>query len=338
MNITAIVRSHIAAISCLLLLCASASAQLVPERTYYGVERPIPMSIMAPEGLDGEVKLTLFTADGEVFADAAAEVGDIDLNTLFPELAFEESPPELLYAQLSVGDTKVGPPVVLQPMLSVRYATQVVRTPRGDRQPNFPPASPRTQRFSGIRAYVEKHVVFETTKGDMTFKLRPDEAPNTAFNFRHLVESGYYTDILFHRIIGPKPDKAGFVIQVGDPTGRGDGGPGYFVDLEPSTLPHAYGVLSMARTNDVNTNGGQVFVCLSREGTSFLDGLYTSFGEAIGGGDAIDAIASVRTTGDPANRPVDESEPRIVRAYLVDADSFGEGAEPLSKQRDAVTR
>ncbi|MCB9861278.1 MAG: peptidylprolyl isomerase [Phycisphaeraceae bacterium] len=154
-----------------------------------------------------------------------------------------------------------------------------------------------------------------TSKGDIELRLRPDQAPNTCWNFRHLVEGGFYTDIIFHRIVGPN-----FVIQAGDPTGMGSGGPGYNFDLEDSKLPHDFGVLSTARSGDPNSNGSQIFICLSRDGTNFLDGRYTSYGQTVRGFDVIREIAAV-----PVNnqRPIDP--PVWHSAELIDAPPYGTG-------------
>jgi len=181
--------------------------------------------------------------------------------------------------------------------------------------------------YSGIRAYVDRHVVLETTEGDIRFRLRPDAAPNTAFNFRHLVEGGFYTDIIFHRVVATLPNGAPFVIQTGDPSGGGSGGPGYFLDLEETPLAHDFGVISMARSDDPNSNGSQIFVCLSRAGTAHLDGRYTAFGEAISGAEVIGRIGRVEV-GEGA-RPV--APPLIVSARLVDAPPLGQEAERVSK-------
>lgn len=101
--------------------------------------------------------------------------------------------------------------------------------------------------YSGVREYVEKHIVWDASEGEIEFQLRPDQAPNTCWNYMQLVGGGFYTDIIFHRIINRLPSNGKrFVAQVGDPTSTGGGGPGYFVDLEASRLPHDFGVLSMA--------------------------------------------------------------------------------------------
>jgi peptidyl-prolyl cis-trans isomerase B (cyclophilin B) len=191
----------------------------------------------------------------------------------------------------------------------------------------FPERSGQSPTYSGLRAWQDRHVVFSTTLGDIEFRMRPDQAPDTVANFLELVEGGYYTDIIFHRIIGRREGAAPFKAQVGDPTGTGTGGPGRFIDLEPSTLPHDFGVLSMARTGDPNTNGGQVFVCFSREGTSFLDGQYCSFAQAISGAETILALEAVKT--DPGDRPLDP--PVLKSAKTVPAPPFTESPQALAR-------
>ncbi|KAA0215082.1 MAG: peptidylprolyl isomerase [Leptolyngbya sp. PLA3] len=191
----------------------------------------------------------------------------------------------------------------------------------------------RSVTFSGIRAYVEQHVVLDTTLGEIELKMRPDAAPNTVFNFMHLVEGEFYTDIIFHRIVPRARDGSPFVIQVGDPTGGGEGGPGYAVDLERSTLPHGFGVISMARSGDPDSNGSQVFICLSRAGTARLDGLYTAFGQSVRGGDVIQAIAAT-----PVNEQGRAVDPPVLRsARLVPAPPIGKGPEPLGEPTSAPT-
>src|SRR5262249_31190929 len=132
--------------------------------------------------------------------------------------------------------------------------------------------------YSGIRAYIDKTVVLETSNGMITIGLRPDMAPNTCWSFRRLVEDGLYTDVIVHRIASLAGKKQPDIIQTGDPNGTGQGGPGYFIDLEPSKLPHDFGVVSSARFSDPNSGGSQFMICLNREGTAYMDGRYTSFG------------------------------------------------------------
>ncbi|MBL8760961.1 MAG: peptidylprolyl isomerase [Phycisphaerae bacterium] len=186
------------------------------------------------------------------------------------------------------------------------------------RQPNFGTRNARItypqpdKVLAGVRVYVDRVARVETTMGDIEFAMRPDAAPNTVFNFLHLAEGGFYNGVIFHRIVAKLPSGHAFVIQAGDPTGTGDGGPGYAIDLEPSNLPHDFGVLSMARDDDPNTNGSQMFVALSREGTARLDGRYTAFAQALSGAEVIRKIAAVPVGEN--DRPLD---PPMIRAVML---------------------
>jgi peptidyl-prolyl cis-trans isomerase B (cyclophilin B) len=324
----------LAGLLALLVFAPFAGAQLAPDRLYYGINRKIPMQVSAS---GGEVEIRLLRPEGgEVVATAAAAPGGVDLAGLFPVL-WETPQPEVLYAQVFVDGVATGPAVVLDPMVSVDKATLLdpqTMTPSNDPRRSMPVfesdrmrmlgQAPRPRTYSGLRAYVDRDVVLETTMGDIRIRLRPDKAPNSAFNFRSLAAGGYYTDIIFHRIIPARAGRPGFVIQVGDPTGTGSGGPGYEIDLEKSDLLHDFGVISMARSGDPDSGGSQVFICLSREATASLDGRYTAFGQAIAGADTIGALGSVEVQGD---RPVDP--PVLSRAYLVDAAPFGTGPMPV---------
>ena len=170
----------------------------------------------------------------------------------------------------------------------------------------------------------------------MVFRLRPDVAPNTVWHIRELARGGFYTDIPFHRILPTHRSGKPFVIQAGDPTGSGSGGPGVFIDLEPSDLEHKFGVLSMARTGDPDTNGSQFFVALSREATVHLNGLYTAFGEAISGADAIIAIEQTPLADARMGSPVEA--PRIISAELIDAAPFGTGPKAIERPTSSGER
>ena len=166
-------------------------AQLTPDRTYYGVARAIPMTIAVPDGVEGDLSVALlYLESAEVMTQADVLEGSVDLAGLFPVL-WKLQTPTVLYAQLVAGETKVGPAVVLQPMITPRYATRVGE----NRMPVYLHYAPGSRAFSGFRAYTEKHVVFETDKGDIEFRMRPDHAPNTVWNFLALVQGGFYTDI-----------------------------------------------------------------------------------------------------------------------------------------------
>lgn len=313
-------------LACVLAVCGEAAAQLTPERLYYGVGRRVLVRVDAPQDFTGELTIRLHEiADGSVVAEAAAATGRADLAGLLAVL-WEKPAERARLAQLYADDQPLGPPVVVQPMWTpVRALLIDPATGRPSEGPGAAPAfehdldkgtGDRPERvFTGLRLYVHKDVVFETSEGTMVFRLRPDQAPNTAFNLLHLVEGGFYSEVIVHRVVATLPDGRPFVVQFGDPSGEGSGGPGYHVDLERSGLAHDFGVLSMARGQDPNSNGSQVFVALSREGTSFLDGRYTSFAELVDGAAVLRAIAGVDVV--EGGRPV--APPVITRALTRDA-------------------
>jgi cyclophilin family peptidyl-prolyl cis-trans isomerase len=127
--------------------------------------------------------------------------------------------------------------------------------------------------------------VFKTNFGSFTAEFYPEDAPITVNNFVNLAKDGYFTNTPFHRII------AGFVIQGGDPTGTGAGGPGYRFADEPITKDYLKGTLAMANAGP-NTNGSQFFVVLDNL-TGRLPKNYTIFGAVIEGIEVVDAIAAV---------------------------------------------
>ena len=135
-------------------------------------------------------------------------------------------------------------------------------------------------------------------------ELYPEIAPNTVANFVHLVESGFYDGLIFHRVI------PGFMIQGGDPTGTGMGGPGWRIKGEfarngvKNDLKHTRGVLSMARSMHPDSAGSQFFIM--HEDAPHLDGQYAAFGKVIEGMDAVDAIANTETGAQ--DRPIREQK------------------------------
>ena len=130
----------------------------------------------------------------------------------------------------------------------------------------------------------ELTAVIKTAKGDIRVTLFPAEAPLTVANFVNLSQRGYYDGVTFHRVI------ADFMIQGGDPTGTGRGGPGYnFGDEFSPALRHdSPGVLSMANAGP-GTNGSQFFI--THGPTPHLDGKHTVFGKVAAGQNVVDAIA-----------------------------------------------
>lgn len=130
--------------------------------------------------------------------------------------------------------------------------------------------------------------VFDTNMGEFEIELFEDKAPNTTKNFIDLSEKGFYEGVIFHRIID------GFMIQGGDPTGTGMGGPGYQIDDEfhPDLKHDSEGILSMANAGP-NTGGSQFFITLAA--TPWLDGHHAVFGKVVKGMEVVKEIGSVRT-------------------------------------------
>jgi len=167
-------------------------------------------------------------------------------------------------------------------------------------------------------------VTFEMENGHtFTAELLPEFAPNTVANFVNLVESGFYNGVIFHRVI------PGFMIQGGDPTGTGMGGPGYSIKGEfasngyrENTLKHSRGILSMARSMMPNSAGSQFFVM--HADAPHLDGQYAAFGRVTEGMETVDEIASVPT--DRSDRP--KKEMKIKSAKV---ETFGEKYEVVKR-------
>ncbi len=135
------------------------------------------------------------------------------------------------------------------------------------------------------------HAVISTSLGDVTVELYADESPNTVNNFAFLAAQGFYDNTPIHRIV------PGFVVQMGDPTGTGTGGPGYrFADELDAARSRGYdrGTLAMANAGP-DTNGSQFFICLDDVG---LPPQYAVFGEVQSGMDVVDAIAGVPLRGE----------------------------------------
>lgn len=151
--------------------------------------------------------------------------------------------------------------------------------------------------------------------GVIKAELYPEIAPNTVNNFIDLINRGFYDGLIFHRVI------PGFMIQGGDPEGNGMGGPGYSIKGEFSRngfkneLKHTKGVLSMARTMDLNSAGSQFFIMV--EDAPHLDGQYASFGKVIEGMEVADEIVNAKT--DYSDRPYED---QVIKSMTVE--TFGE--------------
>lgn len=148
-------------------------------------------------------------------------------------------------------------------------------------------------------------VILHTNLGNITIEL-DDDMPITAGNFEKLARDGYYNGVIFHRVID------GFMIQGGDPTGTGRGGPGYVIKDEfTANNKNNRGTISMANAGP-NTGGSQFFINLVNN--NFLDSKHPVFGEVIAGMDVVDKIAKVKT--DENNRPLEEV--KIIKAEVLD--------------------
>ena len=159
-------------------------------------------------------------------------------------------------------------------------------------------------------------VTIEMENGDrIKLELFPDKAPESVGNFVSLAKSGFYDGLIFHRVI------SGFMIQGGDPTGTGMGGPGYRIKGEfrqngfINPIKHTRGVISMARSMMPNSAGSQFFIM--HEDAPHLDGGYAAFGRVTEGMEAVDRIASCETGA--GDRPVKEQKMKKVTV-----EDFGE--------------
>ena len=136
----------------------------------------------------------------------------------------------------------------------------------------------------------------QTNQGTIELELFDDDAPKTVQNFKKLAQDGFYDGVIFHRVI---PD---FMIQGGDPTGTGAGGPGYQIEDEFNDHKVERGALAMANAGP-NTNGSQFFI-VTADACPWLDGKHTVFGTVTSGMEVADAISNAATG--PNDKPRDE--------------------------------
>jgi peptidyl-prolyl cis-trans isomerase B (cyclophilin B) len=174
-----------------------------------------------------------------------------------------------------------------------------------------------TKEKTPMNASTKEVAVIKTSEGEMVAEFWPEVAPKTVENFKKLAREGFYDGTAFHRVI------KGFMIQGGDPLTKdeskqsawGTGDPGYKVVAEFNDKSHTRGVLSMARSQDVNSAGSQFFIC--HGSPKFLDHQYTGFGKLIKGDDVLEKIATTKTG--PNDRPVKRVNVESVK--IVPADS-----------------
>ena len=182
--------------------------------------------------------------------------------------------------------------------------------------------------FGEIEEMRNKAVLITTDEGTFMIELFPDDAPNTVNNFLKLIESGYYDGIVFHRII------PNFMIQTGDPNTIGpdsdrntwgQGGPGYSINEEFNTIQHDRGIVSMARSQHVDSAGSQFFIM--HKDNNQLDGKYTVFGRLVPGlPNGLDEIAKLETNR--FDQPVDASRATIIKTSIIDGFSTSGFAGP----------
>ncbi|MFJ7979515.1 peptidylprolyl isomerase [Lysinibacillus xylanilyticus] len=171
----------------------------------------------------------------------------------------------------------------------------------------------------------ENPIVTITMNNDekIVIELEPSTAPNTVANFISLVKKGFYDGLIFHRVV---PD---FMIQGGDPSGNGTGGPDYSIEGEFSSngfkndLKHERGVISMARSQDPNSAGSQFFIMVNE--ASHLDGDYAAFGKVIEGMETVDAIVAAERDGE---KPIKDQKMKKVE---VDTKGFDYPAPKVLK-------
>lgn len=203
----------------------------------------------------------------------------------------------LLALVLCAGCTQSAPVVIPDP------------TPSGTPVPvvtTAPAPTPAETTAPSATAIAGKKVRLETSMGDIVIALSP-EKPITTANFEALVEKGFYNGVIFHRVID------GFMIQGGDPTGTGRGGPGYLIDDEfTGTNKNIRGTVAMANAGP-NTGGSQFFI--NTVDNNYLDTMHPVFGTVTEGMDVVDAITKVETSGKPYYRPVQNVT--IIRATMI---------------------
>jgi cyclophilin family peptidyl-prolyl cis-trans isomerase len=158
-------------------------------------------------------------------------------------------------------------------------------------------ASCPTSQPAALPAGQTRTVTITTALGGITIKVEGDLSPIAAGNFVALAQCGFYDGVVFHRLV------PGFVIQGGDPTGTGTGGPGYTIQDEPVTAKYGRGTVAMARSSDPNSVGSQFFIVLNDAARDALASYntYQIIGTVTAGMETADAIAATPNSGQPNN-------------------------------------
>ncbi len=201
-----------------------------------------------------------------------AKQGNLPLDTY----AYDKGSAQVKDSPKAANETATAPPSAVQNQAPI--------------PPTTPPQPPTTMNeafaFPGVlpESETKKMVHLKTTKGNITFEILPKEGPKAASNFVYLTKKKYYDGLSFHRVV------PGFVIQGGDPTGTGMGGPGYKFEDDKVNLPYKAGIVAMANAGP-NTNGSQFFIMLE---DNPLPPNYSIFGRVVTGLDVVRKI----TVGD----------------------------------------
>ena len=191
----------------------------------------------------------------------------------------------------------------------------------GSQTPNTASSPPtnkdnnQTQSNTGTPTSKNNPIVTITMANDEQIKveLYPDVAPNTVKSFISLVKKGFYNGLIFHRVI---PD---FMIQGGDPSGNGTGGPEYSIKGEftnngfVNNLKHERGVISMGRTPEPNSAGSQFFIVVKN--SPFLDKEYAAFGKVISGMDIVDKIVNTPSGAKAKDKP---NQDQVMKNVTID--------------------
>jgi peptidyl-prolyl cis-trans isomerase B (cyclophilin B) len=285
------------------VVLAVAAAVVSPTKTWFAPAQPWTVQV---KGAEPGTRLVMANFVGKpVYSAGPTGVsGDrvVDLKELFPEVGVGAGT-YLLYTVREGGRDVTG--FVGTPM--------VVDVREDARRPGSGPM------VMNVRPL--EYGVITTDAGAMTVLFYYDAAPRTVENFVSLARQGFYDGLTFHRIV---PE---FVIQGGDPTGTGTGGPGYRVDAEFNDRNHLPGVLSMSRSVDPNeaagaapraefadSAGSQFFICLNYENTRHLDHRFTSFARVVEGMEAVNTMAKLPLADAKTGRPAD---PPVIRSVQI---------------------
>ncbi len=194
-----------------------------------------------------------------------------------------------------------SPPGAIGTLASSASSSPVAQVAQNPSSPSSPAGQPAPQSASdpssgvsprptytaappvgNIAQYAKLQAVIKTERGTFAFRFFPKAAPHTVASFVKLARDGFYNGLTFHRVV------PGFVVQGGDPTGTGSGGPGYTLPAEFNNHPHLRGTVAMARTSDPNSAGSQFYICLAPQPE--LDHQYTVFGQVTHGMSVVDKI------------------------------------------------